>query len=47
VTSFPAIGALDATPSAWPWCWRARQRDTARTAAVGHRGCRARQPSRP
>ena len=21
----------------WPWCWRARQRDTAGTAAAGHR----------
>jgi integrase len=41
-----AIGAICATPSAWPWCWRARQRDTAGTAAAGHLGCRARQPTR-
>jgi hypothetical protein len=41
-----AIGALGASSSARPWCWRPRQRDTAGTAAAGHRGCRARQPSR-
>jgi hypothetical protein len=28
----PATGALGATLTAWPWCWRARQRDTAGTA---------------
>jgi hypothetical protein len=29
---FPAIGALGVTLTAWSWCWRARQRDTAGTA---------------
>ncbi len=29
---FTAPGALGATVTAWPWCWRARQRDTAGTA---------------
>src|SRR6185369_14785409 len=29
---FPAIGALGARVTAWSWCWRARQRDTAGTA---------------
>ena len=28
----PAIGVSDATLTARPWCWRARQRDTAGTA---------------
>jgi len=28
----PATGALGAMLTAWPWCWRARQRDTAGTA---------------
>jgi len=35
---FPAIGASGAKLTAWPWCWRARQRDTAGTAAAGHLG---------
>jgi hypothetical protein len=30
--TFTAISASGETPSAWPWCWRARQRDTAGTA---------------
>ena len=29
---FPAPGARGARVAAWPWCWRARQRDTAGTA---------------
>jgi len=32
--------------TAWPWCWRARQQDTARTAGGQSPGCRARQPPR-
>jgi len=28
----PAIGAIGATLTAWLWCWRTRQRGTARTA---------------
>ncbi len=32
--------------TAWPWCWRARQRDTAGTAGGRSPGCRARQPPR-
>jgi hypothetical protein len=28
-----ATGVLGAMISAWPWCWRARQRDTAGTAS--------------
>jgi hypothetical protein len=35
---FTSSGASGATLTAWPWCWRARQRDTAGTAAAGHRG---------
>ena len=30
------------TLTAWPWCWRARQRDTAGTAGGRSPGCRAR-----
>ena len=41
-----ATGALGATLTAWPWCWRARQRDTAGTAGGRSPGCRARQPLR-
>ena len=44
--TFPATDALGAMLTAWPWCWRARQRDTAGTAAAGHLGCCARQPTR-
>jgi hypothetical protein len=30
--------------TAWPWCWRALQRERRGPQAAGHRGCRARQP---
>ena len=43
---FTALGASGAWSSAWPWCWRARQRDTAGTAGGRSPGCRARQPPR-
>src|SRR5438045_681420 len=32
VDILPATGAPAAMLTAWPWCWRARQRDTAGTA---------------
>jgi len=35
---FPATGTFGARVTAWPWCWRARQRDAAGTAGGGHRG---------
>jgi len=38
----PATGAIGVTLTAWPWCWRARQQDTAGPQAAGHLGCRAR-----
>ena len=43
---FTATGALGVRVTAWPWCWRARQRDTAGTAGGRSPGCRARQPPR-
>jgi len=43
---FTVPGAPGATVTAWPWCWRARQRDTAGTAGGRSPGCRARQSPR-
>jgi hypothetical protein len=43
---FTAHDAPGAGASAWPWCWRARQRDTAGTAGGRSPGGRARQPPR-
>ena len=37
-----APGALGVTLTAWPWYWRARQRDTVGTASGRSPGCRAR-----
>ena len=42
----PGICTLGAALTAWPWCWRARQRDTAETAGGRSPGCGARQPPR-
>ncbi len=44
VVTASRLRAHSATVTAWPWCWRARQLDTAGRQAAGHRGCRARQP---
>ena len=43
---FTVFGVPGVSASAWSWCWRARQRDTARTAGGRSPGCRARQPPR-
>ena len=46
VTFFRRSAHSGARLTAWPWCWRARQRDTAGTAGGRSPGCRARQPPR-
>ena len=43
---FAAPGTPGARVTAWPWCWRARQQDTAGTAGGRSPECRARQPPR-
>jgi len=39
--------ARPAQRTAWPWCWRARQRGTAGTVGGRSPGSRARRPARP
>jgi hypothetical protein len=46
VTSSRLPGPPGASASAWPWCWRVRQRIRRGPQAAGHLGCRARQPTR-